>query len=62
MVEEFLTVEEVSRRLKLVPETVRDMVQRGDLPARKLGNRLRFDWKAVVEATERRSVVPASAG
>jgi putative molybdopterin biosynthesis protein len=41
MDEEFLTVEEIAKRLKVKPFTVRDWVRKGELPAYKVGRSLR---------------------
>ena len=37
--DEFLTVDEVAAMLKLVPQTVRNMIDRGELPAVRVGSR-----------------------
>ena len=39
MPDEFLTVQDVAQLLKLNPQTVRNMIDRGDLPAIRVGAR-----------------------
>jgi putative molybdopterin biosynthesis protein len=39
--DEFLTVEEIAKRLKVKTFTVRDWIRKGDLPAYKVGRTLR---------------------
>ena len=39
MPDEFLTVDDVAQLLKLNPQTVRNMIDRGDLPAIRVGAR-----------------------
>ena len=38
----FLRVDELAKRLKLNPQTVRDRIDRGELPAVRAGNRVRI--------------------
>jgi excisionase family DNA binding protein len=42
MPEEYLTVDEVATMLRLVPQTVRNMMDRGDLPFIRIGRRVRI--------------------
>jgi len=42
-----LTVDEVSKFLKVTPETVRQLAARGEMPGRKIGNRWRFSPLAI---------------
>lgn len=42
MEDEFLTVDEVAQLLKLNPQTVRNTIDRGDLPAVRFGRRVRI--------------------
>jgi len=39
--DEFLTVEEIAKRMKVKPFTVRDWIRKGELPAYKVGRTLR---------------------
>lgn len=39
--DEFLTVAEIAERLKLNPQTLRNWIDRGDLPAVRIGRRVR---------------------
>ena len=41
MEDEFLTVEEIAKRMKVKPFTVRDWIRKGELPAYKVGRTLR---------------------
>jgi putative molybdopterin biosynthesis protein len=41
MEEEFLTVEEIAKRMKVKEFTIRDWIRKGDLPAYKVGRTLR---------------------
>lgn len=49
--EEFLTVEEVSKELNLSPYTVREMLRDGEMPGHKFGTKWRInkteyeEWK-----------------
>lgn len=54
-----LTTEQVAARLKVDEETVRRMARRGDLPAIRIGGRLRFDPDELAAALERNRVAPA---
>ncbi len=45
--DEFLTVSEVARRLKLHPETIGRYIRRGELPALKFGRVWRIEKKEV---------------
>jgi excisionase family DNA binding protein len=47
MDDELLTVEEVAKRLKLSTATVRRLLTRGDIPARKMGVR---QWRVSASA------------
>lgn len=51
--DEFLTVMEIAETLKLNPQTVRNWIIRGDLPAVRVGARRvrvrRSDWEAFLE-------------
>jgi excisionase family DNA binding protein len=42
-----LTVDEVSQLLKVTPDTVRQLVVKGELPGRKIGNEWRFSPLAI---------------
>ena len=39
--DEFLTVAQIAERLKLNPQTLRNWIERGDLPAVRIGRRVR---------------------
>lgn len=56
-VEEFLTVDEIATMLELNPQTVRSMIDRGELPAIRVGSRrvrvLRSDLDAFLEERKR---------
>lgn len=56
--EPLLTKHEVAALLTLTPETVARMAARGELPARRVANRYRFD-RAEVEAWLSRQRVAA---
>ena len=52
MEEELLTVADVAERLKLNQQTVRNWIDRGDLPATRVGRRVRIrraDFEEIVE-------------
>ena len=56
--DEYLTVADVAGSLKLNPQTVRDRIDRGELPALRVGRRvgiLRSDFDALLENPRRRS-------
>jgi len=62
-VRKYLSTADVADELKIIPETVREMIQRGDLPAIAVGPRRIFriareDLDAYIE----RCRVPVSAG
>jgi len=42
--DEFLTVAEVAERLKLNQQTVRNWIDRGELPAYRIGRRVRISF------------------
>jgi excisionase family DNA binding protein len=51
-VDEFLTVAEVAEMLKLNPQTVRNWIDQGSLPAVRIGRRVRIrreDFQALVD-------------
>ena len=51
MPDEFLTVNEIAERLKLNPQTVRNWIDAGRLPAFRVGRRVRIrreDFEAVL--------------
>ena len=48
-----MTVDEIARTLKLNPQTVRNWIDRGELPAVRVGRRVRIrrqDFNAMVDA------------
>lgn len=45
--ENFITKEEISKRLNKNPRTIRDWMRRGWLPYYKIGRSVRFDWQEV---------------
>jgi excisionase family DNA binding protein len=47
--EEFLTIDEVAKRLKIAKSTVYRMANNGQLPARKIGNVWRFSSLRISE-------------
>ncbi len=54
--EEYLTVDEVARRLKLNPQTIRNWIDRGSMPAVRIGRRvrvLRSDFDRLVQTPYR---------
>lgn len=58
MADEFLTVHEIAALLQLNPQTVRNWIDRGELPAYRVGRRVRiaradFDAKLNAGATGR---------
>jgi excisionase family DNA binding protein len=57
--DEFMTVDEVAALLKLNPQTVRNTIDRGDLPAVRFGTRRvrvrRVDLDDFIEASTRRA-------
>ena len=60
---EFLTVAEVAERLRLNPQTVRNWIEAGKLPAYRVGRRVRigradFDALIVAGATDSRPKHP----
>ncbi|MBV9197689.1 MAG: helix-turn-helix domain-containing protein [Solirubrobacterales bacterium] len=59
MPDEFLTVDDVAQLLKLNPQTVRNMIDRGELPAVRVGARRvriqRFDLDAFLAEGGRRT-------
>lgn len=54
MEEEFLTVEEISKRLKVKDFTVRDWIRKGDLPAYRIGKTYRVLLKDYDEFLKKR--------
>lgn len=48
-----MTLEETSKLLKVHPNTVRRLVKRGELPAKKVGTLWRFSRRAVMEWLEK---------
>lgn len=61
MADELWTTDDVARLLAFTPATVREMVSRGELPAFRVGGRLRFDPAAVRAALQARAVEPRPA-
>jgi excisionase family DNA binding protein len=57
MASDFLTVDDVAKRLKLNPQTVRRWIRRGLLPAAKLGGK---EWRVRMEDLERVTVGPVA--
>lgn len=47
-----LSVDQLAERLNVSAGTIRNRVADGSIPARKLGNRVLFDLKQVLEAME----------
>lgn len=47
-IDDVLNVAEASSRLKVHPETVRQMARAGSIPARKVGKEWRFSWAALL--------------
>jgi excisionase family DNA binding protein len=64
MTDDFLTVDEVAARLKVNSQTVRNWIDRGALPAYRIGRRVRISRADFDEFVARGStsgtVVPAS--
>jgi excisionase family DNA binding protein len=61
--ESFLTVAEVAEMLKLNPQTVRNWIDQGSLPAVRVGRRvriLRSDFERLVEEGYRSAATPAA--
>lgn len=57
----FLTVAEIASILKLNPQTVRNWIDAGRLPAHHLGRRVRVkreDFDALIESGQTRSAAP----
>jgi excisionase family DNA binding protein len=48
--DEFLTVDEVATMLKLNPQTVRNMIDRAELPALRVGSRRVRDMRSDLDA------------
>lgn len=47
--DELLTDKELAKRLRMHPVSVRVMANKGDLPAVRVGKRVRFDWLEVLK-------------
>lgn len=57
--EQFLTVAEIARILKLNQQTVRNWIDQGELPAVRVGRRVRIRRSDFEQLMERGRVVPA---
>ena len=45
--ERFLTVKEVSERLKIAEHTIYTLARNGKIPSAKIGGSVRFDWAEI---------------
>jgi excisionase family DNA binding protein len=58
MTDEFLTVADVAETLKLNQQTVRNWIDRGELPAIRIGRRVRIRRSDFDRLVERGRIVP----
>jgi excisionase family DNA binding protein len=52
MTEQLISTRELASRLGLSVRTVRALANDGHIPSFRVGNRLRFDWRAVLGALQ----------
>lgn len=55
---EILTTAEVAEMLGLNPKTVYDAVKRGEIPHRRVGRRVLFERRSIVDSLRNPSVTP----
>lgn len=56
MLDQLLTVEDVSAKLRMHPETVRHMCRKGELPSYKVGKRIRINSRLLDDWLSRRRI------
>ena len=54
--DEFLTVEELAKKLKVNPRTIQRLIERKELPAIRIGKQWRFRRETVTEWLESNTV------
>jgi len=59
--DEFLTVEELAKKLKVNPRTIQRLIERKELPAIRIGKQWRFRRETVTEWLESNTVNKADA-
>jgi excisionase family DNA binding protein len=58
--QEFLTFEEVADLLRISRPTLTEIIKRGEIPARKVGNQWRFHKQTLIEYITGKGPVPRS--
>jgi excisionase family DNA binding protein len=60
--DEFLTVDEVAKMLRLNPQTVRNFIDRGYLPAFRIGRRVRILRSDLAQFLDQQRTKPLATG